>query len=138
MKRAELYKLVWEKPVTHVAKEYGISDVAIRKICVKHGIPTPPLRYWAKLQHDKRVVQTPLPPLNEGQSDNVNLKEHSEKKLPPAAIEAQRIAVEEEASLERRIEVPAARPMKLHPVAAATERTLQKAKLGPVDKVWQP
>jgi hypothetical protein len=34
MKRADLYNLVWERPVTHVAKEYGISDVAIRKIAL--------------------------------------------------------------------------------------------------------
>lgn len=57
MKRADLYALVWAKPVTHVAREFGISDVAVRKICIKHGIPTPPLGYWAKLQHGKKVVQ---------------------------------------------------------------------------------
>lgn len=40
MNRADLYALVWEKPVLHVAKEFGVSDVAIRKICIKHGIPS--------------------------------------------------------------------------------------------------
>ena len=32
-KREKLYNEVWEKPVVEVAAEYGVSDVAIHKIC---------------------------------------------------------------------------------------------------------
>jgi hypothetical protein len=39
--RNELYELVWAKPMTHLAKELGLSDVGLRKICVKYGIPLP-------------------------------------------------------------------------------------------------
>ena len=46
--RKEFYDLVWSKPTTHVAKDFGLSDVAIHKICKKHNIPNPPLGYWAK------------------------------------------------------------------------------------------
>jgi hypothetical protein len=59
--RAELYELVWSKPMTHVAKYFGMSDVAVRKHCVEHGIPTPPLGYWAKPAHGKTVSRPPLP-----------------------------------------------------------------------------
>jgi hypothetical protein len=43
MKRTELYDLVWSKPMIHLAKEFGLSDVGLRKNCKKHDIPTPPL-----------------------------------------------------------------------------------------------
>jgi len=35
--RVELFDLVWSKPMTHLAKELGLSDVGLRKICVKFG-----------------------------------------------------------------------------------------------------
>ncbi|MEI9983888.1 MAG: hypothetical protein WDN69_12145 [Aliidongia sp.] len=128
MKRAELYALVWEKPVTHVAKEFGISDVAVRKICIKHGIPTPPMGYWAKLQHGKRVVQTPLPPLKPGQADRVVFHAHPKPDLPPEIAETHRIAVQEEAQDGNRISIPSEPPTRLHPLAAATGKALRNAK----------
>lgn len=95
MNRAALYALVWEKAVTHVAKDFGVSDVAIRKICIKHGVPTPPLGYWAKLKHGKRVVQPPLPPLKKGQSDSVALRARPKQDLPSDIVETLRVAEQE-------------------------------------------
>jgi hypothetical protein len=39
---------VWKTPITRLAKEYGLSDVGLAKICKKHDIPRPPRGYWAK------------------------------------------------------------------------------------------
>jgi len=39
--RSELYDLVWSKPVTEVARELGISDVALAKRCRALNIPLP-------------------------------------------------------------------------------------------------
>lgn len=64
--REQLYKKVWSQPAIAIAKEFGISDVAVAKICKKLDIPKPKLGYWAKKQHGKRVRQTPLPPLKPG------------------------------------------------------------------------
>lgn len=47
--------------MTAVAKNFGLSDVALRKICRKHDIPTPPAGYWMKLAYGKRVSVTALP-----------------------------------------------------------------------------
>lgn len=69
--RLEFYELVWSKPVTHLAKEFALSDVAIHKICRKHQIPTPPLGWWAKKQAGKPVSQTPLPELSKDVSDTI-------------------------------------------------------------------
>lgn len=43
--REELYALVWASPMTKVAKQFGLSDVALHKICRKHNVPTPPQGY---------------------------------------------------------------------------------------------
>ena len=47
--REKLYKQVWEKPLSTVAKEYGVSDTAIAKACRRLCIPLPPRGYWAKV-----------------------------------------------------------------------------------------
>lgn len=55
--RRELFDLVWSKPVTKVAGELGISDVALHKICERHRVPTPGRGYWAKLAAGKDVAR---------------------------------------------------------------------------------
>ena len=60
--RKELYKKVWETPITILSKEYGLSDVGFAKICKKHNIPRPPRGYWARKAAGYRVKQLPLPP----------------------------------------------------------------------------
>jgi len=59
--RNKLYEEIWAEPATKVAKKYGVSDVAIRKMCKKLNVPLPPLGYWAKLQFGKDVKRPPLP-----------------------------------------------------------------------------
>lgn len=59
--RKELYDLVWTRPMTSLAPKFGMSDVALRKHCKKHNIPTPPLGHWAKVAHGKATRQPPLP-----------------------------------------------------------------------------
>ena len=59
--RQDLYNLVWSKPVVKIAKDFGISDVAVGKICKKMNIPKPGLGYWAKKEFGKKTKVTPLP-----------------------------------------------------------------------------
>lgn len=59
--RTELFELVWAKPMTHLAKELGLSDVGLRKICVKFGIPLPARGYWARLQVGRQDPRPVLP-----------------------------------------------------------------------------
>jgi hypothetical protein len=59
--RREFYELVWSKPMTHLAKELGVSDVALHKVCRKHAIPNPPAGWWAKKAAGKKVQQIMLP-----------------------------------------------------------------------------
>lgn len=59
--------------MTHLAKEFAISDVALHKICRKHGIPNPPLGWWAKKAAGKQVKQTPLPKAKPGTADRITI-----------------------------------------------------------------
>lgn len=44
----ELKKLVWKKPLIHAAKEIGVSDVALKRRCVKLGIALPAQGHWLR------------------------------------------------------------------------------------------
>jgi hypothetical protein len=59
--REELYEKVWTTPVRILAREYGVSDVAIAKACRKLHIPLPGRGYWNKMAAHWPVE--PRPPL---------------------------------------------------------------------------
>lgn len=46
--KAALKKLVGQKPLIHAAKDIGVSDVALRKRCVKLGIELPTRGHWLR------------------------------------------------------------------------------------------
>lgn len=46
--RQHLHERVWSKPRTSLTKEFGVSDVAIGKQCVKAHVPMPLPGYWAR------------------------------------------------------------------------------------------
>ena len=69
--RKAFYELVWSQPVTHLAKEFHLSDVAIHKICRKHRIPTPPPGWWARKQAGQQVEMTVLPKAARGDADRI-------------------------------------------------------------------
>ena len=58
---AELYEKVWSTPMVTIAKEFGISDRGLAKVCARLEVPVPPRGYWAKLQAGKPVSKVPLP-----------------------------------------------------------------------------
>ncbi len=58
--REELFALVWEKPTQEVAKELGVSDVAIAKLCARLQVPKPPRGYWARVKSGQTPQQPPL------------------------------------------------------------------------------
>jgi hypothetical protein len=62
--REDLYNKVWAQPIQQLAKEYGVSDVALAKACKKLLVPVPGRGYWAKKAAGKTVrKQPPLPQL---------------------------------------------------------------------------
>src|SRR5580700_11221729 len=60
--REELYAKIWQTPVTRLAQEFAISDVALAKRCKREGIPLPPRGYWAKVAAGQAMEKPALPP----------------------------------------------------------------------------
>ena len=58
--RQQLYDLVWSKPVRDVAKDFGMSDVALAKRCRAVRVPIPPRGYWARVAAGQKPRKTPL------------------------------------------------------------------------------
>jgi integrase len=46
--KSVLKKLVWQKPLVHAATDLGVSNVAVKKRCVKLGIDLPPRGHWQR------------------------------------------------------------------------------------------
>lgn len=62
--REQLYRQVWEQPMQKLAKEYGVSDVALSKTCRKLLVPVPGRGFWAKKDAGVSLPKRPrLPPL---------------------------------------------------------------------------
>lgn len=64
--REELYERVWSVPSVQVAKELGVSDVALGKVCKKLEVPKPYPGYWRQVRAGLRVKRPPLQPPGKG------------------------------------------------------------------------
>jgi hypothetical protein len=59
--RQALYELAWSKPMTDVAKQFGISDVGLAKRCRAVDVPIPYRGYWARVAAGQTPAEIPLP-----------------------------------------------------------------------------
>ncbi|HBG26720.1 MAG: hypothetical protein A2Y10_01385 [Planctomycetes bacterium GWF2_41_51] len=84
LSREALYEKVWTTPIARLAKEFGIKDYYLRKICHANNIPMPIGGYWSKLEHGNAPEKTPLPNINEQQDITLLTKTNSRpaKRLP--------------------------------------------------------
>jgi hypothetical protein len=98
--RAELYEKVWATPVRTLAKEFGMSDVGLAKICRKHDVPVPPVGYWRRAETGHQVARLPLHPAKNGpETLDIYVRERLKPELAALAAEpAPEIAIPEEVS----------------------------------------
>jgi hypothetical protein len=61
LSREDLYELTWSKPMSELAKDFGISDVALAKRCERLGIPVPGRGYWARVDSGQNPYRPKLP-----------------------------------------------------------------------------
>jgi hypothetical protein len=59
--REQLYEEVWTTPTVVLSEKYGVSDVALGKICRRLNVPKPGLGYWARVDAGQKPERTPLP-----------------------------------------------------------------------------
>lgn len=98
--RDQLHKEIWAEPMTTVAGRYGISDVALGKICLKHRIPTPPRGYWAKLVAGKKVKKIHYVRVSDPSLNQINIY-GGENKMPEAVVKEVKAAIKEEKRITR-------------------------------------
>ena len=88
--RAELYDIVWSEPLLTISKKYNISDVGLRKICIRLNIPLPKNGHWQKVQYGKKVAKTPLPPADKEEVITFGIRDENNvgiaKELPPVKM----------------------------------------------------
>jgi hypothetical protein len=80
--RSKLDEEVWEEPVRTIAIRYGVSDVALGKVCRKLGVPMPGKEYWVRKMVGSRVL-----------ADGVDKRPRRPLRSPPSStIESNRDA----------------------------------------------
>lgn len=78
--REELFERVWSTPLLSLAKEIGVSDVAIGKACRRAGIPLPGRGYWAQ-DAKSRSPRPRLPKAREGTPERVSFSVAADEPL---------------------------------------------------------
>jgi len=135
IQRQELYDQVWSRPMIKLAKEYGISDVALAKICKKLNVPYPWRGYWRRKETGKAVKQLPLPPNTDPTKQTVTIQ----RTIRPEAVAQmsedaiQRINAEQ--TSEQRIEVPD-RLASPHPLLKGHLTEWRSSKVDDYGAIW--
>lgn len=117
--REELFNQVWDRPMTKVAAHYGISGVALKKICDKHRIPVPGRGYWAKKAAGKTVSRAHFRAVTDLAINRIVIYGSPAQGLPEVVKEAREAAKKREQQPENQVEVGAV-PNDLHPKVART------------------
>lgn len=125
--REELFKQVWERPMTKVAADYGISDVALKKICKKHRIIVPGRGYWAKKAAGKKVAQAKYRPVSEPELNHIVIYGSPFQKLPDQVQKTKAAAEKREKKIEKKVEVGSS-PEELRPSVERVRKNLEKGK----------
>ena len=68
LRREELYEKVWSIPMQKLAKEFGLSDVGLAKLCRRHQVPVPGRGYWRRLETGQNLARPQLPEIKEAGS----------------------------------------------------------------------
>jgi hypothetical protein len=80
LSREALYIKVWETPAVKLTKEFGVSDVAITKMCRRLEIPKPPKGYWRRIETGSKKTIPPLPKPSDKAQNGVWIYPKSEEK----------------------------------------------------------
>ena len=125
--RQNLFEMVWSQPMTKLAAQFKISDVALTKICRRHEIPVPGRGFWARVAAGYPLKRPELRLPSRPELEEIRIFGSSYARVKPEIREAERDAKAIESAADRKIIVNQ-RLDDLHPVAQATLQRLRKAK----------
>ena len=124
--RAELYEKLWSKTLTELAKEYDVWNGELVAISDAYEIPRPPMGYWMKVKHGKKVKIPPLKPLPDREEIVRELYVHPEKLVDPEQHSEATKQVAAEHAAENRI-IVMDELVDPHPLVARAEKSLRNA-----------
>jgi hypothetical protein len=87
--REQLYELVWSRPMTEIAADFGMSSVAFAKYCKAADVPRPERGYWQQVISGTRVRKEPLRRPRAGALTEVIIAKYQRPSLgrrPPANL----------------------------------------------------
>jgi AcrR family transcriptional regulator len=73
LSRDQLYAHVWSKPMSVLAREFGITGNALTKICNRVHVPYPSRGYWSKRAADQARLRIALPPAPTGMTEAITI-----------------------------------------------------------------
>jgi hypothetical protein len=125
--REELYEKVWSMPASKLSKEFGISDVALGKICKKLKIPKPNRGYWQQLAAGHCVQKEKLPPIKKGEPAMAYIDPHQ----PVARFKPEKPEILAQVELEKQTanKITVSKTLNNpHPLVRYTKEALEKNK----------
>ena len=137
-----MYDLVWQESLLSLSRRFVISDVGLRKMCIRMEIPLPPAGHCAKVQHGKKIRRPGLSVNYKGEATaclQVRVVNHpaAERNAPsPRTLKIQEV----EGALTLLIPQKLLKP---HPLIAQTKSILSKQKpdgysyIGTVSFGWE-
>jgi hypothetical protein len=60
LSRGRLFELVWAKPMTELARQFGVRARHLARACDRHDIPRPEPGHWQKLVYGKPLRESHL------------------------------------------------------------------------------
>lgn len=86
--REELYERIWKTPATKVARELGITDVAMFYLCRNYDIPKPPKGYWSMVAIGRPSERPPLPEQADPDKQIIEISPEAVKLVATAAAQS--------------------------------------------------
>ncbi|MEZ4945551.1 MAG: hypothetical protein R2804_08495 [Cyclobacteriaceae bacterium] len=120
--KKQLHELVWSTPLSKLAKHYGMSDVGLRKLCIRHNIPIPKNGHWQKIRFGKMSPVIELP-LSQG-NDTITIQMEDDPEIKPINYYVNKLQKEIEDQLAPELQIPK-RLIKPHELITATYERFQ-------------
>lgn len=111
--RETLYQRVWSAPLSKLAGEFGVSDVALGKLCRRHQIPLPGRGYWVRLRHGAAPEPPPIPAARRGASEQITFSRRRRVRMGHPSIPDVTVHPDRD------------QPGEQHPLVVRTERALR-------------
>lgn len=126
--RMVLHTLVWRRPMRDLAADFGLSDVGLKKICIRNDVTPPEQGHWQRVARGDDI---PVPPLGSGSPDQTidiyGADPIRELELLPEERARMEGLLEREGEPSFKIEVPS-EPASLHSITKSVRKALKASK----------